>query len=150
MKNIIYIFLIILGCNGVITDSTDEYQSNIALRDDLTESEFKEAIIGHWKNQFEISGKQNVETLDISSKGTARVVIIKNNIQNRYSGKYTVNFLRSCEENTVTLAEIVISIHDENLVLSRVNFGSHNALGSGDEYFLRIDNEPFGVMKKIN
>ena len=112
MKNIILIFILLLGCNGTSIDCLEEYQSNIVIREDLTESEFKKAIIGHWENQFEVSGKINVETLDISRKGTAKVVISKNSSKDQYSGDYIVNLIRPYEEGTVTLAEIIIKIRD--------------------------------------
>ena len=151
MKTILplVVLLILLGCNGT-TDYQEEYQSNIVIREDLTETEFKEAIIGHWENQFEVSGKKNVETLDISRKGTAKVVISKGGIKDEYSGNYLVNLLRPYEKGTVTLAELIIKINDDSLVLSNLNFGFHNAFGVDEGYFLRIDDEPYGVMKRKN
>jgi hypothetical protein len=49
----------------------------------------------------------------------------------------------------VTFAELTIKTSEKNIILSRVNFGLHNALPLEAGPFLRIDEAPYGVLKKI-
>ena len=51
----------------------------------------------------------------------------------------------------VTLATITISPAKAGPInLSRVNFGLHNGVFIGDNPVLRIDNEPFGALKRAD
>lgn len=141
----ILIFLFIC-CEESITNS-NEFQSNIEIREDLSASEFKEAIIGMWGNQLIIQDKANIEELDLSRSGTARIIIVENNVRKVLIGEYFVTFMRPPELGSVTLAEITIKNSKETIVLSRVNFGFLNIVSS-EEHLLIIEREPYGVMKK--
>ena len=149
MKKMIFIFvlLFLLSCD-VTNNNEDEYQSNIVIRDDLNESEFKEAIIGHWENKFEYPAYKNVETLDISRKGTAKAVISTDSTTEVYSGNYIVNFLEPPAVGILTRADLIIQDDEDDFLLSFMNFRTHNAFSTEEGYFLCIDTEPYGVMKR--
>ena len=150
MKNIISIFICLLLLSCDVTENNDEnYQSNIVIQPDLSESEFREAIIGHWENKFEISGFKNVQTLDISRKGYANAVVVSTDSTTEvYSGNYIVNFLEPPAEGIVTRTDLIIQDDDGDFTLSYLNFGTHNAFSPSEGYFLRIDSEPYGAMKR--
>ena len=121
----------------------------IELREDLSESEFKKAIIGKRQSVYEIPGKQNVEYLELTRHGNAKIIIKQDGDKKEYKGSYSITFLRPPTEGMVTLAEFTIKTSKENIILSRVNFGLHNAFPVEAGFLLRIDNEPYGVLKKI-
>ena len=139
--------VLLFNCEGSITSSI-EYDSNVEIRENLSAFEFKEAIIGRWNNQLILQDKENIEKLDLSRSETARIIIVENNVRKVLSGEYFVTFMRPPDLGSVTLAEITIKNSVESIVLSHVNFGLHNMVGGSDEIFLRIDSEPYGVMKK--
>lgn len=148
--NLTFIFISILGCNESVIEGPEEYKSNIELRENLSESEFKEALIGYWENQFEHQGKKNVEILDINSNDSAKIIITLDNMQNEYSGVYSIDLLRPYEEGKITLAKLTLKTDNDVLILINLNFGLHNAFSVNEGYFLRIDDEPYGVMKRKN
>ncbi len=143
----ICLIFVFIGCEGSITSSI-EYYSNVEIRENLLAFEFKEAIIGRWENQLIIQDKANIEKLDLSRSGKARIIIVENNARKVLIGEYFVTFRQPPDIGSVTLAEITIKNSAESIVLSHVNFGLHNMVGGSDENFLRIDSEPYGVMKK--
>ena len=141
--------VLLFSCEGSITSSI-EYDSNVEIREDLSASEFKEAIIGKWENHFIHSvhqDKANIEKLDLSRSETARIIIVENNVRKVLRGEYFVAFMKPPDLGSVTLAEITIKNSVESIVLSRVNFGFLN-LVSSEEHLLIIEREPYGVMKK--
>jgi hypothetical protein len=121
----------------------------IELREDLSESEFKKAIIGQWQSVFEKPGVENVKYLEISENGRVKLIIRQDEVEKNYEGTCQVNFMRPSMEQMVTLAEFMITTPDTNMRLSRINFGLHNALPAGEGPFLRIDEAPFGVLKRV-
>lgn len=146
LKKICYVLVMLiffLGCH-----KTPNAVDQIELREDLSESEFKTALIGKWQSVYEHPGKQNVAYLEIERWGGVKVIIKRDGNPTEYEGTYRLSLLRPPLEGNVTLAELTISASKETILLSRVNFGLHNAF-SAEEYFLRIDQEPYGVLKKI-
>jgi len=120
----------------------------IELREGLSASEFKEAIIGKWQSVYEIPGKQNIEYLELTRQGNAKIIIKSDGNKKEYKGGYSITFLRPPTEGMVTLAELTIKTSKENITLSWVNFGHHNAFPV-EVFFLMIDKEPYGVLQRI-
>ncbi|MFA9391505.1 MAG: hypothetical protein ACERKD_16970 [Prolixibacteraceae bacterium] len=129
----------------------EELQDTIwpELKENFSDSEFKEAIIGKWQSIFEHEGQENVIYLELSNQNKAKITIEKESKQNKYEGDYKVSYLRPPDEGMVTLAEITILTSNDTLVLSRVNFGLHNYFPAERGPFLRIDQSPYGVMERI-
>ncbi len=121
--------------------------NQIEYRENLSGSEFKEAIIGKWESVYKMQGKENVEYLELTRQGIAKIIIEKDGITIWYFGSYYVDFLRPPTDYMVTFAELTIKTSKGNIILSRVNFGLHNGVPF-DELLLRIDKEPYGVLKK--
>jgi hypothetical protein len=117
------------------------------LRDDLSASEFKNALIGKWQSVFELEGWENVTYLKLDNQGKAGIILEKDGVSQEYSGDYTVDFIYEPMPENVTLAEITISGPEKEIVLSRVNFGLHNAFRYG--IFLRIEKPPLGVLERV-
>lgn len=147
MKRFEFILIMLIFCLGCHKTPTQVDQ--IELREGLSASEFKEAIIGKWQSVYEKPGKENVLYLELSRKGSAKIIIKKDSDKKEYEGNYSIDFLRPPSIGMVTLAELTIKTSKENIILSRVNFGLHNAFPVEAGFLLRIDNEPYGVLKKI-
>ena len=142
-KFFLIVFMICLGCH-----TTPTQVEQIELRSDFSESEFKEAIIGEWQSVYEIKGEENIKYLELGEQGKVKLILEKDSIGIEYEGHYSVDFLRPPSEGMVTLAELTISTSKGSIILSHVNFGLHNALPAESGPFLRIDNSPYGVLKK--
>ena len=149
-KNFIFILIVLIfcfSCNKTPNDS-QEFQSQIKLKDDLSETEFKKAIVGKWESVFEAQGKKSIEYLELNQEGDAKIIIKIDGNKKEYDGNYSITYLRTPAEGMVTLAELTIKTDKESIILSRMNFGLHNAFPTNSGYFLRNDEEPFGVLKK--
>ena len=147
INRILLLFSIVsfLSCNK---ESTSNFQA-IELRDNLSSTEFTNAIIGEWQSVFENEAHENVIYLKLDKQGKAKITIVKDGAETEYSGDYTVGFMREPSEGSVTLANINISTSGNEIVLSRVNFGLHNAFPADSGLYLRIDEPPYGVLQRI-
>lgn len=123
--------------------------SEIELREDLTEEEFRQAILGEWQSVYEIEGAGNVTYLNLGRENDIDITICKNSVEKKFSGEYSLSFMRTPVLGTVTLAEIDIQASDTLIVLSRINFGLHNAVPIREVLFLRIDDAPYGVLDRF-
>lgn len=146
MKRIEFILIILIFSLDCCRTPTEVNQTE--LREGLSESEFRAAILGKWESVFEHPGKQNVAYLELTCQGKAKITITHDGNKKEYKGGYSITFLRPPTEGMVTLAELTIKTSNENIILSRVNFGLHNAVPF-DEYLLRIEKEPYGVLRLI-
>jgi hypothetical protein len=140
---ILVMFIVCLGCH-----KTPTQVDQIKLREGLSASEFKEAIIGKWKSVYEIPEKQNIEYLELGRKGNAKIIIKQDGNKKEYKGSYSIVFLRPPTVGMITFAELTIKTAKESIILSRVYFGIHNAVPI-EGCLLRNDNEPYGVLQKI-
>jgi hypothetical protein len=138
---ILFTSILFSSCHDTPTEITQT-----ELREDLSKSEFKEAIIGKWKSIFETPEKATVERIELDSQQNAIVVIKHNENSDEYKGTYQLTFFRPPEKGNVTLAEITIEAPERTISL---NFGLHSALPVDSGYLLRIDEEPFGVLQKM-
>ena len=127
----------------------DKKNEPIELRSNFSETEFKNALIGEWKSVFENEEYENVIYLKFNIQGKSIIKIKKDNVENEYSGDYTVSFIREPAEGYITLAKISISCSDKEIVLSQVSFGLHNAFHPDLGLFLRVDEPPYGVLERV-
>ena len=122
----------------------------IELKNDLSAADFKLALVGKWKSVFTADkDNPNVQSLEFNSDGKTDIVIAKADKTEQYSGTYTISFDREPGARAVTMATITIRTNGSNpIILSRVNFGLHNGIPQQEGIVLRIDNEPYGVLKR--
>ena len=122
----------------------------VELKDDLSAADFKLALVGKWKSVFTADkDNPNVQSLEFNSDGKTDIVIAKADKTEQYSGTYTISFDREPGARAVTMATITIRTSGSNpIILSRVNFGLHNGIPQQEGIVLRIDNEPYGVLKR--
>ncbi|HBC87233.1 MAG TPA: hypothetical protein DCZ94_09785 [Lentisphaeria bacterium] len=127
-------------------------KSAIDLKEDFSASDFKLAVVGKWKSVFNADKtKRNIQNLEFTSDGTASLIITQADNSEQYSGSYTITFDREPGVGTVTVATIAINSNGSNpIVLSRVSFGLHNGIPLKEGIVLRIDREPYGVLKRQN
>lgn len=149
MKNFIFLIfggiLFFLACNKERLAQVPKADL-IELRDNFTEAEFKQAIIGEWQSVYEHTGEENVLFLALTDKNNAKVIISKEGSEKTYSGNYSVSFLRPPSSEEITLGEITIKTTSSDIVLSRVSFSFHSAVRGGP--FLRIGVTPYGVLER--
>lgn len=146
--SILFILTTIYGCGA--TDFNKQETPQLVLKENFSEQVFKEAIIGKWKSAWKHSTKKNIYYLELYQNGKVKIIIEENGNLKEIKGSYNISFVRPPTESSITLAEITIKTSNGNIVLSRVNFGFHNALPMDRGLFLRIDSEPFGVLEKID
>ncbi|HAH23734.1 MAG TPA: hypothetical protein DCL77_08250 [Prolixibacteraceae bacterium] len=119
------------------------------LKDNFSELEFKEAIVGVWRSVFELEGERNIECLELNGQGKAKVTIVKQGVKEVFEGSYNVSFLRPVTDFEITFGEITITGENGNLVLSRINFGLHSGTLVFRGMVLRIDTSPYGTMNRM-
>jgi hypothetical protein len=148
MKRLLFFWFVcnclLLGCGNESPEVTE-----IELRSDLDEEEFKQAIAGEWQSVYEIAGEENVTYLHLGQENQVSLTLRKNGAAKEFSGVYTLSFIRTPVPGTVTMAEMDIQTSDTLIVLSRINFGLHNAFPMSEGLFLRIDEAPYGVLDRI-
>ena len=122
----------------------------VELKYDLSAADFKLALVGKWKSVFTADkDNPNVQSLEFTADGNTDIVIAKADKTEQYSGTYTISFDREPRAGSVTMATITIRANGSSpVVLSRVNFGLHNGIPQQEGIVLRIDNEPYGVLKR--
>jgi uncharacterized membrane protein len=138
-------FLFFIACDKE-TIVKEPVVNPIELRNNFSEAEFKQAIIGEWKSVFENTGEENVISLSLTDKNNATITISKEGSEKTYNGTYSVSFLSPSSPERITFGEITIKTTSTDIVLSRVNFGLHSAVRGGP--FLRIDVAPHGVLER--
>ena len=145
---IITLLFLSLGCDKTPNDNQAQ-QNQIELREDFSASEFKEAIVGKWHSVWERPGEEYVKYLELHQQGEAKIIISKDIDSKLSEGNYSINFLRPPATGNVTFAEITIATSNDTIILSRVNFGYHSAFPMEGDLLLRIDEAPYGVLKRL-
>ena len=110
-KLILIVLIFSFGC-----DKSPNQIDQIEYREDLSESEFKEAIIGKWESVYETPGKANVDYLELTNYNNAKIIIKQDSSKKEYNGSYSIIFLRSPSEDMVTLAELTLKTSEENII----------------------------------
>ena len=125
--------------------------STMELKEDFSASDFKAALVGKWKSVYTYKNKPNIQKMEITSDENISLVVTEADQSQHHSGPYTITFDREPCAGIVTFATITINPDEpEPIVLSRVNFGLHNGIPLDEGVVLRIDREPYGVLKKTN
>jgi hypothetical protein len=141
---ILAIFTVIVGCS---TNKPKEYlvpKRAVFRNDQKTISKF----IGKWESVYSSANKKNIQKLELNSDGIAKIIIDYNGTKNEYIGEFSVTRYKRIELKS---AIKVTTKENETILLSNVYFGAHCGVSISEGYeFLRIDDEPHGVLKKIN
>jgi hypothetical protein len=146
LKSLVLILSFLLCfCCGELNTKIDILE----LRSDFTETEFKAAIVGKWQSVYELAENKNVIFLKFYEQNNVKVTTKKNDAKEDFDGSYSVEFLRPASKGIVTWAKITIKTTTGELILPRVSFDKHNAFSVGTELFLRIDESPYGVLKRM-
>ena len=140
----------LIYCFGCIKNPTDNSIEKIIIniKEDCSESEFKETAYGKWVMAFEYKDEENVEYLELTRKGKALIVIKKGGDRKTFGGNFSLNLLYPPEEGWVTIATLTIESSRGSVKLHDVHFYYHaGALGIN---LLSITDAPYAVMKKID
>lgn len=121
----------------------------LELRDNLGAQEFVGALFGKWTSAYEHPSRPNVRSVEFRADGTATIEISDRGQTTSSSGSFRVGFERPPAPGKVTFARVTIVRPDgRRIVLSRVNFGLHNAV-LASELLLRVDREPYGALRRV-
>ena len=142
---LVSLFFVFTNCKEDSLVSNEQ----LALREGLSAQEFSSAIIGKWESVFEKEGEENIKYLEFDKSGDAKILLY-NDSEKECGGMYILSFNRPPRNGEVTLAEITIKTESGNILLRQVNFGFHNAFPESEGLLLRVDDTPYGVLKKIN
>lgn len=120
------------------------------LKDNFSESEFENAIIGTWKSAYEHPDDANVIFLNIDCQNIAQISIRENDANEDFKGDLTVEYLRPTTPGMVTLAKLIVTTKEEEIVLSRVWFGLNNfiSIPPEGELYLRNMGSPSATLKR--
>ncbi len=116
----------------------------------LSDRQFRWAVIGKWTSAWAVPGRQNIEYLELSWLGRAKVVIDDSGKKSVYAGPYHIIYTRPPHPSSVTIADVVIegrTAPNGGLRLPGVHFDMTNVIGSG-RMFLRTRREPFGTLTR--
>ncbi|MEN8251866.1 MAG: hypothetical protein ABFS32_23295 [Bacteroidota bacterium] len=143
-RSIYFLSLVLITC----CNSESSPIGQEVLRSDFSEAEFENAIIGIWNSVYIKEGEANVVFLCITEEKTATLTIEESMVTDTHEGNVTIEFLRPTSPGVITLAKLIITTHNGEIVLSRVNIGLHNALPDDGSLYLRIEESPYGVLEK--
>ncbi len=118
------------------------------LRDNLSEAEFRDALIGTWFSVWERPDVWNVTDLNILRNGIAFITMQKDGEEKKSVGRYQILFLQPPQKDKTTYADFILKTERGNIRLHKLYSGLHNGVLIDDEPFLRIEREPYGVLKK--
>lgn len=118
----------------------------VELRENFSESEFENAIIGTWKSAFEWEDNVNVMFLKIDCENNAEIHLEENGHSEIYIGDLTVEYPRPTSPTRTTRAKLIIKTKDEEIVLSDVGFGKNNMI-SAENLYLRNYGTPHATLE---
>jgi hypothetical protein len=163
MKNMIVAIIVMCmalsGCRGRTTSPSaargvvvPSSSTKPDYRNNFTAPEFSKAIVGCWTSVFTYPFSSNIREAEFRSDGKAVVSVISSNTNEEVAGAYRVEFPHEPDQGMITVARIVIHSGGRDFVLAGVNFGHHNGVmwDAGSGPFLRIDKEPYGVLKRVS
>ena len=157
-----FAFATVLGCSSNETvvqnpaliqgSSVAKYdQAEFDLKSNFCASDFKANLVGKWTSVYAYKSKRNIQYAEFKSDGTVSLVVIRNGRPEEFSGGYDVTFDRPPVSYAETSATITIKPEGSvPMVLSRVKFSLHNGVSIQLGPVLRIDEEPRGVLTKVN
>lgn len=116
------------------------------LKDNFSEVEFENAIIGTWTSAFEWEDNVNVMFLKIDCENNAEIILEGNGQIESYVGELTVEYHRPASPGNITLAILIITSEDDEIVLSDVSFGGNNMISAENLYLLN-HSPPFATLE---
>ena len=140
------ISIILLGCNNEPDPDPCPEPVLVELRENFSEAEFENAIIGTWVSALESEDRTNVRFLKIDCENNVEITIQKNGLSKSYVGDLTVEYLRPPGPGNVTRAKFIITTKVEEIVLSDVEFGRNNFLPYENRY-LRNYVSPYATLE---
>lgn len=123
---------------------------SVVLREDLDAADFAKALQGQWISVFTHRSAANVQQAEFKPDGNATIAISRGGVQERIAGRYRLEFEREPTAGKVTFARIVVSCEGADVSLSRVNFGLHSGVHQDIGPLLRIDQEPYGALRRTS
>ena len=122
----------------------------VELRDNFSEAEFENAIIGTWESAYEHPDNANVIFLRIDCNKHTEITIRENNVNKNFEGDLTVEYLRPTSPEMVNLAKLIINTKEEEIVLSCVWFGLNNfiSIPPEGELYLRNMGAPSATLER--
>jgi hypothetical protein len=144
---ILVVFILFVSCFPN-KDSNSNNSHAIKIAQNLNKNDFKAVLIGEWNSKFTYNNKQNIKYVKFNKNQTVDIIIFDTNKENKYSGNYLIIFPKKKANDTIVTIKITPK-NNKEIILENVHFGLHNCVHMSVGLLLRIDNEPFGVMKKI-
>jgi hypothetical protein len=122
----------------------------VELRDNFSEAEFENAIIGTWISVYEHPENANVIFMSIDCNKKTEITIRENNISEEFKGDLTIEYLRPTSPEMVTLAKLTINMKEDQIELSRVWFGLNNfiSIPPEGELYLRNLGSPSATLQR--
>jgi hypothetical protein len=128
-------------------ESSAAHEEMHALRENFTLAEFKSALLGSWESVFTYENRGNTLSAEFTRNECRLIIGDRFSDAHIFVGPYTVELERPYNDGSVTFARITVQSNRGQIVLGRVNFGDHNGVMKQQEPFLRIDMDPYGVLK---
>jgi hypothetical protein len=155
MKSIAYsfcflLFTILLGCNNEPDPDPCPEPELVELRENFSEAEFENAIIGTWISVYEHPENAIVIFMSIDCYKKTEITIRENNISEQFKGDLTIEYLRPTSPEMVTLAKLTINMKEDQIELSRVWFGLNNfiSIPPEGELYLRNLGSPSATLQR--
>jgi len=141
------VVIAVCGCDRARSRTERGRGAAATVQGAFLENEFTKKLVGRWESAFLHKGKRNVESLELRKNGTVTVVFERSGTQADFQGSYKVIFDKPPTRDEKTFAKVAIITQAGTFHLFRVNFDRHSAVGTA-EVFLRVDKEPFGVLRR--
>jgi hypothetical protein len=111
----------------------------VELRENFSEDEFENAIIGTWRSAFEWEDNVNVIFLKIDCENKAEIHIDEDGLMESYLGDLSIEYPRPTSPTRTTRAKLIIKTTSEEIVLSDVGFGKNNMISAENLYLRNYD-----------
>jgi len=118
----------------------------VEFRENFSETEFENAIIGTWKSAFEWEDNVNVMFLKIDCENKVEIRIEENSLVESYVGDLTVEYVFPVGPGYVTRAKLIITTKNEEIILSDMGFGKNNMI-SAENLYLRNYDTPHATLE---
>ncbi len=139
--------------------------TNMTTQRRITNSEFRHSLEGCW-SAIEIIGADEKPTYDIGNcgsyilqaefrNGNAAITVVSNEVKQKITGTYWVEFEENPRRDSPTVARIVIHNNNKDLILRKVMVGYSPRCWPTAGYlglpaYLTIDNKPYGYLTKFS
>jgi hypothetical protein len=134
------------GCNNEPDPDPCPEPELVELRENFSDAEFENAIIGTWKSAFEWEDNVNVMFLKIDCENNTEIHLEENGQSKIYVGDLNIQYVRPIGTGYVTRTQIIINTKDEEIILSDVGFGKNNMI-SAENLYLRNYGSPHATLE---